>query len=146
MYKRTQIGKLMIGVVGTAALALGLAGIIARKYLDLAPFIILMSISGILLICLILFSTLSVKVENDMVIVKYGIGLVRKKFLKEQIIDLEEIEYMGVHGWGPRLTSEGWFFNVKNSGAVKLYLKNSKIFFIGTDDSNKLSEAIKFHS
>ena len=77
MYKHTQIGKLLVSVVGVTALVTGLAGILALEYLELAPAIILFSISGILLVCLMLFSTLTITIRNDLVIVKYGIGLVQ---------------------------------------------------------------------
>ena len=88
------------------------------------------------------FSTLSIKIVNGLIKVRYGIGLVRKKIHVDQIESLKEIEYMRGHGFGPRLTPEGWFFNVANSGAIKLNLRNGKTFFIGTNEPSSLAKAI----
>ena len=140
MYKHTQTGKLLVSVVGITALVTGLAGIFALEYLELAPAIILFSISGILLICLMLFSTLTISVSDNLVVVRYGIGLIQKRFHIDEIESWQTIAYKGGHGFGPRLTSEGWFFNVANSGAVRFDLRNGKTFFAGTNEPEKLSK------
>ena len=142
MYKHTQIGKMLVSVVGLTALITGIAGILAIEYLELAPAIILFSISGITLICLTLFSTLTIIVKDDLVIVKYGIGLIQKRFHIHELESWQAISYKGGHGFGPRLTAEGWFFNVSNSGAVRFDLKNGKTFFAGTNEPSKLAKAI----
>ena len=142
MYTKTQTGKLMISVVSLAAFITGMVGILAREYIGLAPTIILLCISGILLFCLMSFSTLTVKIDRGILTVRYGIGIFRKKIELNKIEDWLAIEYMGGHGWGPRKTSEGWFYNVANSGAVRLDLEGGKTFFIGTAEPKKLVNAI----
>jgi hypothetical protein len=142
MYKKTQIGKSIISVVGFTALITGLVGILAREYIGLAPTIILLSISGILLFCLITFSTLTVKIDRGILTVRYSFGIIKKKIELRRISSWTPIEFMGGHGWGPRKTSEGWFFNVSNSGAVKLNLEGGKTFFVGTNEPKKLALAL----
>lgn len=139
MYKHTQIGKLLVSVVGFTAIVTSLAGIFTLEYLELAPAIILLSISGILVVCLMLFSTLTITIRNNSVIVKYGIGIVQKQFLIDEIESWQAISYKGGHGFGPRLTAEGWFFNVSNAGAIKFNLKNGKTFFAGTNEPEKIA-------
>lgn len=142
MYKKTQIGKSIISVVGTTALILGMVSILAREYIGLAPTIILLSISGILLFCLIAFSTLTVKINRGILTVSYSFSIIQKKIELKEIISWTLIEYMGGHGWGPRKTSEGWFFNVANSGAIKLSLEGGKTFFVGTNEPKKLANVL----
>jgi len=142
MYKHTQIGKMLVSVVGITALITGLAGVLALEYLELAPIIIIFSISGILLICLMLFSTLTITVKEDYISIKYGIGLIKKKFQIKDLDNWQAISYKGGYGFGPRLTSEGWFFNVANSGAVKFSFKDNKAFFVGTNEPYELVSAI----
>ena len=39
-------------------------------------------------------------------------------------------------------SSEGWFFNVANSGAVRLKLEGGKTFFVGSNEPKKLAQAL----
>ena len=142
MYKKTQIGKLLISIVSFTVLITAIGGTLALEYLSLAPTVILYSISGILLICLMLFSTLTIVVESNLITIRYGIGLIRKRIQIDQLDSWQAIEYKGGHGWGPRLTSEGWFFNVAESGAVRLNYKNGKVFFFGTNEPKKVIDAL----
>ena len=142
MYKKTQTGKLMISVVGLTAFIAGMTGLLAREYIGIAPTIILLSISGILIFNLIIFSTLTVKIDRGILTVSYSFGIIQKKIKFEKIIGCSPIEYMGGHGWGPRKTSEGWFFNVANSGAVRLNLDGGQTFYIGTNEPKKLAIAL----
>ena len=48
-----------------------------------------------------------------------------------------------IHGWGIHLTPQGWLYNVSGFKAVAFKLKNGKQFVLGTDEPEKLHEAIK---
>ena len=142
MYKKTQTGKMMISVVGLTALITGMVGILTRNYIETAPTIILLGLSGILLFCLISFSTLTVKIDRGILIIRYSIGVIKKKINLKEIIKCTPIDFLGGHGWGPRKLSEGWFFNVANSGAVRLKLEGGKTFFVGSNEPKKLAQAL----
>ncbi len=45
-------------------------------------------------------------------------------------------------GWGIRITTRGWLFNVSGRGAVIVGLLSGKQFLIGTDEPEKLADAI----
>ena len=45
-------------------------------------------------------------------------------------------------GWGIRITTRGFLFNVSGLGAVIVGLKNGKQFLIGSDEPEQLADAI----
>ncbi|MFH1253014.1 MAG: hypothetical protein V1664_01635 [Candidatus Uhrbacteria bacterium] len=45
-------------------------------------------------------------------------------------------------GWGIRLTSHGWLFNVSGLSAVEITMKNGRSYRIGTDEPEKLTAVI----
>jgi len=46
------------------------------------------------------------------------------------------------YGWGIRLTPGGWLWNVSGLDAVELTFKNGKKFRIGTDEPDRLLQAL----
>lgn len=60
------------------------------------------------------------------------------RFNSEEIREAREVRSPWDYGWGIRLTSHGWLFNVSGFNAVELELKNNRKFRIGADDSQGL--------
>ena len=89
------------------------------------------------------FHSLNVRVEAEYVRLRFGIGLVRKKF---KLADIEQVLPTQSHwynGWGIKKVRHGWLFNVSGFGAVELKFKNGKRALIGTDEPKKLAAAIE---
>jgi hypothetical protein len=138
IYKHTQVGMMII-------LALGLGIVIIATFLIVMPVrpIVPELSLGILFLCLLLFSALTVEVTMDKLLLSFGPGLIRKSFHIEDIRNAKVVRNPWYYGWGIRSTPHGWLFNVSGLDAVELELKNSRRFRIGTDDPQELLRAIQ---
>jgi len=136
-YQHTQIGYLTIAMLGAAALLIVcLMAVAGFAWIAFAVLVIL-------LISLVLFATLTVVIEKDALEIRFGPGVIRKKFLLKDIESCQVVKNSWYYGWGIRLTPHGWLFNVSGFYAVEIRLKNGKKYRIGTDVPNDLEEAIR---
>jgi hypothetical protein len=95
------------------------------------------------LIMLSLFSDLTVTGYMDYLEIKFGIGLIRKKFNYKDIRDFSIEKSPWYYGWGIRKIPGGWLFNVSGVWSIQLIMKNGKMYRIGTDEPKRLAEFIK---
>ena len=97
----------------------------------------------VLAICLLLFSTLTVRASQDELYVGFGPGLIRKRFRTSEIRAAHAVRNRWWYGWGIRLTPHGWMFNVSGLDAVEIELAGGQRFRIGTDEPERLEAAIR---
>jgi hypothetical protein len=97
----------------------------------------------ILSVCAILFSSLTIRITETELRWHFGPGLIRKKVALADIQQAEITTTKFIYGWGIHLTPQGWLYNVSGFKAVAFRLKNDKQFVLGTDEPEKLHEAIK---
>ena len=136
IYKHTQTGYLMI-----AALIIPL--FILYFVMNNAEFAqILPIVFFILLIALSLFYSLTVEINETMISVKFGIGIINKKFILKDIESCNIVKNYWYYGWGIRFTPHGWLYNISGLSAVEIQMKNNKKYRIGTDEPKKLEQAI----
>lgn len=102
----------------------------------------LLASSAIILICAILFDSLTVSVSNNFIEVRFGIGIIRKQFAIAKIQSATIVRNKWYYGWGIRLTPRGWLYNVAGLDAVEIRLNNGKQYRIGTDEPQELHKAI----
>ena len=136
MYKHTQIGWLTLIVLGIGILLIGYFGFLYSSWTALSVF-------GVLVVCIILFASLAVIVNDKSIEIKFGVGLISKKFSLEEIESCTVVRNRWWYGWGIRKISKGWLFNVSGLDAVELAMRNGKVYRIGTDESQKLSKFIQ---
>ena len=91
---------------------------------------------------LILFHSLTVEISQGYLKIRFGIGLIRRRFLLKDIESAAKIRTRWWHGWGIKLTPNGWLFSVSGFDAVQIVLKNGRRYCIGTDEPEKLHRAI----
>lgn len=128
IYKHTQIGYLMIVIIGTGLYLL-------LNFFYLHGFnTLLVAVFAALAVCLVLFAALTVKVDSREVSLRFGIGLIRKKFPVTGIEAAGIVRNPWYYGWGIRKTPEGWLYNVSGLLAVELRMKSGEKYRIGTDD------------
>jgi len=136
-YRHTQVGYLT-----TVALALGLA--LAGWTMFLSGFNwVGLGVLIILAVCLVLFPTLTALVLDDRVEVRFGPGLIRRRFRAGDIESCRVVRNPWYYGWGIRLIPHGWMFNVSGLRAVELAMKNGRRYRIGTDAPEDLARAIQ---
>jgi hypothetical protein len=136
-YKHTQIGYLLIVALGTAVVMIGNLAIAT----NFNPGALLLFVFMVL--CLVIFATLTVEVDDQAITLRFGMGLIRKSFLLQDVQEYRAVKNPWYYAWGIHAIPGGWIFNVSGTEAVELQMKNGKTYRIGTDDAPGLANAIK---
>jgi len=140
-YEHTQIGYLTIGVLFGATIYVAVMAIVVPANRD--GLLISATIEVIFLICAIMFSKLTIKIDGDTLRACFAMGLVFKKISLAEIAACEPIRIRWWYGWGIHLTPYGWLYNVSGLHAVAITLRDGRKFALGTDDSHGLVDAIR---
>ena len=136
-YRHTQIGYLtIVALVLVLFLITTIMALIVFSWIAFAGL-------GILVICLLLFSSLTVVIGDEVLEIRFGPGIIRKKFYLKDIESCLAVKNRWFYGWGIHLTPHGWLFNVSGFSAVEIKLKSGKKYRIGTDVPAELEEAIQ---
>ncbi len=137
-YRHTQTGWAVLVpilvVLVTILVLLGFSGKSGRT-IPLAVF-------GLLIVAAFLFATLSVTVQGEWLECRFGPGLIRRRIRLTDVQRAGAVRNKWYYGWGIRLTPHGWLWNVSGLDAVELTFVNGKKFRIGTDEPERLLEAI----
>jgi len=112
-YEHTQIGYLII--VATVA-AMVLIGIIlanaGTNWIAIGTLVVIA-------VALVLFSSLTVVIWEEELEVRFGPGLIRKRFKLNEIESCQVVKNPWYYGWGIRLTPHGMLFRVSGFHAVQ---------------------------
>ncbi|RPJ27500.1 MAG: hypothetical protein EHM33_07825 [Chloroflexi bacterium] len=136
-YKHTQIGYLLIIAFGIAILLIGNL-MIATKFNPTVVFLL-----ALMILCLALFATLTVEVDGQAINLRFGIGVIRKRFLLKEVEEYRAVKNPLYYAWGIHVIPDGWVFNVSGTQAVELQMRNGRKYRIGTDDVEGLTNAVK---
>ena len=136
-YEHTQVGYLIIVVMAVAVVWIGI--ILAMAGINW----IAMGVLIIIAIALVLFSSLTVVIWEDDLEVRFGPGLIRKRFKLSEIESDKVVRNHWYYGCGIRFTPHGWLYNVSGFYAVEIKLRTGKKFRIGTDVPQELEVAIQ---
>jgi hypothetical protein len=135
-YEHTQIGYLLLILYSAVLLFIGyLINVTGFTPFSLAGLIIMVIALG-------LFATLTVVVDEQMIKIRFGLGIIRKGFRLKDIEAYRVVENPWYYGWGVRYTPRGWLFNVSGFSAIEIQMKNGKLYRIGTDDPEGLAKAV----
>jgi hypothetical protein len=91
----------------------------------------------------VLFSSLTVKVDDEELVFYFGPGFWTRRFALDDITSVEVVRNSPLYGWGIRYTHHGWLYNVSGLQAVELKIKGEGKIRIGTDEPETLKRAIK---
>jgi len=136
-YEHTQVGYLII--VAMAAVMVLIGVVLANVGINWIAIGVLVVIA----VALVLFCSLTVVIWEDELEVRFGPGLIRKRFKLNEIESCQVVKNPWYYGWGIRLTPHGVLFRVSGFHAVQIKLRTGKKFRIGTDVSQELEEAIR---
>lgn len=136
-YRHTQGG-------GVTLVALG-AMLIVTLLLATTPEgrSIALAVAAILAVCLLLFYGLTIEIDEEAVVARFGLGLIRKRFPLARIQGVRTVRNKWWYGFGIRLTPHGWMFNISGLDAVELELEGGKKWRLGTDQPAELRDAIR---
>ncbi len=136
-YRHTQIGyPMIVGLVIPIAVEIYL--IVTVGFTTMVLLILAMLSASLLL-----FSTLTVTIESGEIVLRYGIGLIRKRFSLSDVASCGIVRNKWYYGWGIRLTPHGWLYNVSGLDAVELTMREGKKVRIGTDVPEEFERAIR---
>jgi hypothetical protein len=143
-YKHTQPGYLIIIACGLGILFVGFLMVVTKKTSPTAFFTQLV-VEIILVFCVVLFSSLTIEVDEEQVEAQFGPGpgIIRKTFPLSEIKSCAKVHIPWYYGAGIRwVPATGWMFNVSSGHAVKLIRKNGRAFLLGTDEPDTLCQTI----
>ncbi len=136
-YEHTQVGYLIIVAMAAAMVLIGI--ILANAGINW----IAIGVLVVMAVALALFPSLTVVIWEEELEVRFGPGLIRKRFKLNEIHSCQAVRIPWYHGWGIRLTSNGMLFRVSGFQAVEINLRTGKRYLIGTDVPQELEEAIR---
>lgn len=141
-FKEIQMGWLVIVAMG---MVLILITILFSLQLGTRPittpvYLLVFGISGL---ALALTYRMQTEVTGDAVIIAFGVGIIRKKVLVDDVTSVREVTNPWYYGWGIRVIPNGWLYNMGGSKAVELQLHSGKVLRIGTKKQTELASVIK---
>lgn len=138
-YHHTQRGTLMLVALLGSVVLLALVG-----YLVPPPARwVVWTMAALSVVMAVLFSSLTVEVEEREVSWHFGPGLWRYRIARPEIESVAVVRNSWLHGFGIRVGPGFRLYNVSGLDAVELRLKTGDIRRIGTDDAQGLAAALK---
>ncbi len=104
---------------------------------------ILWPVVGIAVLGILTFGSMTVEVDQHRLTFWFGPGWIRRSFALAEIESWTAVRNPWWYGWGIHLTPQGWLYNVGGAGAVQLELRDGRRLRVGTDEAERLCEAIK---
>lgn len=136
-YHRTQFGKLVVGAIG----AVVIFELYLTAVIGLHP--IILGFTAVLVLLLIGFCSLTVRVDREKVVARFGPGPIRRTVQLAEIRAVRAVKNKWWYGWGIRLTPHGWLYNVSGLDAVEMELADNRKVRFGTAEPNELEAAIR---
>jgi hypothetical protein len=136
VYRHTQIGYIILGLVGIGAAVLILL-MVTSEVTALEA-----GVCVALVLVLFLFGTLTVEISDKEFSFSFGVGLIRKSIPMSDIERCVISSFAWYYGWGIRYTPQGWLYCVSGLTAITLMLKSGKAIQVGTDNAEELCTAV----
>ena len=138
-YKHTQ----KAGVPFYAALAVPVVLGIMFCVSEFPPVGLLVLVVCLLVYLLLMLSSLTVTIDEQFLRVRFGPGVFFRKFPVSEFAGIGLKYTTFIWGWGIRWYFGGWLYNIAGFKSVEIIFKNGKKIRIGTNEPEKLSEAIR---
>lgn len=133
-----QTGWLIIIVMASAMLLIAGLSIGIKMQENEANYLLLFS--PVMIIPALLFYQLTVSVDYNEIKIRFGIGLIRKRWQIKRIENATPVKNNILYGWGIHYTMNTSIYNVSGLNAVELTFRNSKRKVrIGTGEPEKLA-------
>lgn len=132
-YKHTQVGYVILVSMGLAA---ALCVALNLWTSDAGPPLLIAA--AILIICGVLFASMTIEIRGGRLRWRFSPGLIRKSVALDQIESVKLWQMHGLGGWGIHWTREGWLYNVSGRQGVHVILKTGKQFILGSDEPETL--------
>ena len=137
-YRHVQIGWVSVGIMAVVAILLFQVGLVGT-----APRLVLQFVAIALVIAAIVFSYQTIEVTDTEVVSRFALGIMPKRIPLADITRVEFAPSTWFEGWGIRLTTRGWLYNVSGFGAVEFTMRDGNRMRFGTDDSSNLIDVVE---
>ena len=138
-YKHTQ----KAGMPFYGVLAVGIGALIMAFTTGGPPIGIIVLVVILLLWAVLLMSSLTVRIDDQSLRVRFGPGVFFKKFPISEIAGIGPKYTTYIWGWGIRWYFGGWLYNIAGFKSVEVIFRNGKKVRIGTDEPKQLAEVIR---
>ncbi len=137
-YRRVQPGYAILALAIIAEISMVIS---CLRYGNLAACILFSLVLAFLSAC---FFSLQVTIDETLIRLKFGVGIIRKEIVLKQILSCTRVKNFIFSGWGVKRIgrTRGWNYNVSGWDAVELTLTDGQRIRIGTDDPEGLLEAV----
>jgi hypothetical protein len=146
-YQHRQIGYLMIAALAAAGTFITLLEVLGPitgpKTTPGEHFVLSLGLLAVLAILAVLFSSLTISVDDDRLNWYFGPGFWKKNIPLDEVVAAQPVRNKWWYGWGIRLTPHGWLYNVSGFQAVEIILANGRKIRLGTDEPDALQTAIR---
>jgi hypothetical protein len=134
-YRNTQPGLVICLALGLGLVSMLILGSLMTPWLYIP--------AGILLVCILLFFSLTVEIDEAAIRIWFGPGPIRRSIPLERIASCRVTRTGWYYGWGIRYVFDGWMWNVSGFNSVELTYGDGGHFRIGTDEPEELCAAIE---
>jgi len=134
-YRHTQFGWVTLGA---SLLILPVLGAALWKS-DVTTLVFVTAIVGVMAM---VFGWLTVCIDDRRLLMKMGIGLIRRSIPLSDIRAFAPVTNRWYYGWGVRFTPYGMLYNVSGLRAVEILFDSGRRVRIGTDEPEALVRAL----
>lgn len=137
VYRHTQFGLATVGVLAAGLAFIGWQGLSSGW----DPVLVLAC--GVLLLCLLFFHSLTVTVDRAQILLRFGSGPIRRRYVLSDVRSAAPVRSRWWHGYGIRWIPGGVLYAVSGLDAVELTFSNGRVVRIGTDEPQALYLALE---
>ena len=136
-YRHTQTGWVTLTGMAAGLVIVGVALVNADENR------IALAVLVLLITAMVAYSSLTVTLTDDTLEMRFGPGLIRRRYRLADVESSRVVRNRFYYGWGTRLTPHGWLYNVSGLDAVEVQFKTGRKVRIGTDEPQALDTAIR---
>jgi hypothetical protein len=96
----------------------------------------------ILLVTAVVFSRLNVRVANNELSWRFGLGFLEHRVALSDIVSANVVTNPIWAGFGVRRLPDAWLYNVSGTKAVELVMRDGRRVRVGSDEPEALAQAI----
>ncbi|MEK7614785.1 MAG: hypothetical protein AAB431_00170 [Patescibacteria group bacterium] len=147
-YKHTQVGKFVAVLLGMLVVYefCMMFFLFRTGELNMQSYLAITTSTSLIFVALLaLFFSLTVEVNDQVLRLFFGVGLIRKSWRLSEIKSVQVVQNKWWYGLGIHLTPIGWVYNIGGLMAVEIEMKNGKKFRVGSDEAQMLEMELKKH-
>ncbi|WKZ27932.1 MAG: hypothetical protein QY330_05340 [Candidatus Dojkabacteria bacterium] len=136
LYKETQVGKILIGLIGGS-----IVGSIYLGYIfgySILCFGLILFLSFFFL----LYSFMRTEVDRYKISITLG-WILKKNIDVSEIKEISNFEEPLFYTWGIKPLANGWIYSVDGYKAVKIILRDDTVYVIGTKNPEQLIQTLQ---